>query len=52
VTTKRAKGGSGLGLSISKSIIEGYGGTIRCSSAPGQGAEFQVWLPRAHEPQH
>lgn len=49
VTTKRAKGGSGLGLSISRSIVEGYGGRLTVRSAPGQGAEFRIWLPLAVE---
>lgn len=47
VTTKRARGGSGLGLSISKSIVEGYGGTIALRARSGDGAEFRVWLPEA-----
>jgi two-component system, LuxR family, sensor kinase FixL len=47
VTTKRGRGGTGLGLSISKSIVESYGGTISLHDAPGQGAEFRIWLPRA-----
>lgn len=46
VTTKRARGGTGLGLPISKSIVEGYGGTIEVSSVPDQYTEFRVWLPR------
>lgn len=46
VTTKRARGGTGLGLPISKSIVEGYGGSIEVSSVPEQFTEFRVWLPR------
>lgn len=45
VTTKRARGGTGLGLSVSRSIIEGYGGRIELETAPGQGASFRLWLP-------
>ena len=47
VTTKRARGGTGLGLLISRSIIEGYGGTIRVESTEGAGTTFVVWLPVA-----
>jgi two-component system sensor kinase FixL len=46
VTTKRARGGTGLGLSVSKSIVEGYGGRIDVESSPATGATFRVWLPR------
>ncbi|MEO6593954.1 MAG: HAMP domain-containing sensor histidine kinase [Planctomycetota bacterium] len=50
VTTKRARGGTSLGLSISKSIVEGYGGTIALTSVVGEGATFRIWLPNApHE---
>lgn len=36
--------GSGVGLSIVKKIVEGRGGTIRVSSAVGEGATFRfVW---------
>ena len=42
-TTKR--GGTGLGLAIAKNIIEGLGGTIAVSSAPGRGADIHVTLP-------
>ncbi len=41
VTTR--KGGSGLGLSISRAIIERYGGTISVST--GRGATFSISLP-------
>ena len=39
------KSGSGLGLSIAKSIIERHGGSIRCHSVYGEGATFTVNLP-------
>lgn len=41
----RRKGGSGLGLSISKSIIELHGGSIGYESADGGGARFYFELP-------
>ena len=43
-TTKR--GGTGLGLPIAKNIVEGLGGTITVSSAPGRGTEIQLDLPQ------
>jgi signal transduction histidine kinase len=39
--------GSGLGLSISKKIVEAHGGTISVGSEPMQGSEFIVRLPAA-----
>ncbi|HEV2982773.1 MAG TPA: ATP-binding protein [Vicinamibacterales bacterium] len=43
-TTKR--GGTGLGLPIAKNIVEGLGGTITVSSAPGRGTEIEIDLPQ------
>jgi len=42
----RSSGRNGLGLAISKAIIEKHGGMIDVSSEAGQGAEFIVRLPR------
>jgi signal transduction histidine kinase len=44
LTTTRADGG-GLGLSVSRAIVEGYRGTLTVESAPGQGATFTITLP-------
>lgn len=41
----REMGGSGLGLSISRSIIERHGGRIWAESPPGRGAVFHFTLP-------
>lgn len=43
--------GAGLGLSITKAIVEGHGGSITCSTRPGCGSTFTVELP-AEEAQH
>ena len=42
-TTRRA--GTGLGLPISKNLIEGLGGTLAVSSRPGDGTEIRIELP-------
>ena len=38
--------GSGLGLTVSLSIIRDHGGTIKVDSEEGKGTEFTVTLPR------
>lgn len=42
----REKGGSGLGLSICKGIIEAHGGKISLKSTPGTGTTITFTLPK------
>jgi signal transduction histidine kinase len=42
-TTRRA--GTGLGLPIARTIVEGLGGSINVSSRTGQGTEIRIELP-------
>lgn len=46
-TTKDIGVGTGLGLATSYRIIESWGGAIQVQSVEGQGAEFQIFLPKA-----
>lgn len=39
------QGGIGLGLSISKQLVELHGGTIEVESAPNEGAQFSFTIP-------
>ena len=45
-TLTREKGGSGLGLSICKGIVENHGGTITVKSTPNQETVFTFSLPK------
>ena len=41
----RKEGGTGLGLSVSRRIVEAHGGTISAESSPRKGTVFTVTLP-------
>lgn len=47
-TTKR--GGTGLGLPLTRNIVEGLGGTIAAASEPGRGTEIRISLPLRSAP--
>jgi PAS domain S-box-containing protein len=44
-TTEHGRRGTGLGLHISKGIVEAHGGRIWATSVPGQGATFHLAIP-------
>jgi signal transduction histidine kinase len=48
-TTKEAGEGTGLGLSVSYSIVEKHGGQLEVESQPGHGTTFTVSLPALRE---
>lgn len=49
-TTKRGTDATGLGLAVSSGIIEQAGGRITVHSRPGEGATFDIFMPRAAKP--
>jgi PAS domain S-box-containing protein len=48
-TTRRAEGGTGLGLATVHGIVRAADGDILVESNEGQGATFDVYLPRAQQ---
>ncbi|MBN2299376.1 MAG: PAS domain S-box protein [Deltaproteobacteria bacterium] len=44
-TTRWKESGSGLGLSVVHGIVKSHGGIILCTSSPGQGTVFDIYLP-------
>lgn len=44
--TTKGESGLGLGLEICKTFIEGHGGTMDFSTAPGEGTTFSIYLPK------
>ena len=49
-TDTRARGGSGLGLSITRSLVERMGGRLAFACPPGGGTVFSVTLPTVPAP--
>jgi len=49
-TTKEGDGGSGLGLYITRNIVEAHGGEIAVTSEPDRGTTVAVTLPRVASP--
>jgi signal transduction histidine kinase len=48
----RSYGGLGLGLYISRQLVEAHGGRVDVKSVPGEGTTFTVELPRTPIPKH
>lgn len=48
----KAVGGFGLGLSITKQLVEMHGGSLEVVSSPGRGSVFTFTLPLAERSEH
>lgn len=52
VTDKQNRGGSGLGLAVSYSLVQAHAGSITHEAVDGGGTTFTVWLPSGREQAH
>jgi len=48
-TTKKEGHGTGLGLAVSRGIVEKLGGRLEVENRPGSGCSFRVVLPKSRE---
>ena len=48
-TTKKEGHGTGLGLAVSRGIVEKLGGRLEVENRPGSGCTFRVVLPKSRE---
>ena len=44
--SSKGKKGTGLGLFITRNVVQQHGGSVTAVSEPGGGARFQVRLPK------
>jgi PAS domain S-box-containing protein len=49
--TTRPSGGTGLGLAVANQVVTQHGGFIFVERAPGRGAAFHIFLPKAEPPE-
>ncbi len=48
-TTKPAGSGTGIGLAVSRGLVEAFGGSLTLAPSDGEGARFVIGLRRAHD---
>jgi PAS domain S-box-containing protein len=50
-TTKEPGRGTGLGLATARAAVRDAGGDVTCTTTPGEGTRFDVWLPVVDGPE-